>query len=48
MPSVLLIIAIVSAVVYLLLDALEKYGAVQEICRIVFAAAMIALLFGLR
>ena len=46
--SILLGIAILSAAIYLLLDALEKYGAVQEICRIIFAAAMIALLFGMR
>ena len=44
MPSIILIVVIVSAVVYLVCDAIQKYAAVQELARIAFAASMLALL----
>ena len=46
--SIIFIIAVVAGVVYLLCDALEKYAAVQELSRMVFFAAMLALLLGFK
>ena len=48
MPSVILIIVVVSAIVYLICDAVQKYAAVQELARIAFAASLLALLIGMK
>jgi hypothetical protein len=48
MPSIIFIVVIVSAVVYLLCDALQRWAAVQELARIAFAASMLALLLTLK
>ena len=44
--NILLLIAIISAAVYLILDAIQKYAAVQELVRITFFASLVAYLFG--
>lgn len=46
MPSILLIIVIVSAAIYLICDAIQKYAAVQELSRLAFAVSLLALLLG--
>lgn len=46
--SVLLVIAIVSGGIYLILDAVQKYAAMQELARVAFFAAMLALLLTLK
>lgn len=44
--SILLIIAVVSAALYLILDAIQKYAAVQELARLCFAVSLLAYLIG--
>lgn len=46
MISTLLIIVIVSAAIYLICDAIQKYSAVQELARLAFAVSLLALLVG--
>lgn len=48
MPSVVFIVVLVSAAVYLICDALQKLAAVQELARILFAASCLALLLTLK
>lgn len=40
--SIILIVAIVSAIIYLVCDAVQKYAAVQELARLAFAVSLLA------